>query len=61
MCSELRARSYPTKFPICDKELKKSLGRTVMEHTFIPSTIEAKAGRSLPDYFPICEKELKER
>ena len=42
-----RARSHPAKFPICEKELKKSFQLGVVGHTFNPSTGKAEAGGSL--------------
>lgn len=44
---DLLARSHPAKFPICEKELKKSLRQSVVMHAFDPSIQNAEAGRSL--------------
>lgn len=44
---DLLARSHPAKFPMCEKELKKSLRHNVVMHAFDPSTQNAEAGRSL--------------
>lgn len=44
---DLLARSHPAKFPICEKELKKSLRQNVVMHAFDPSTQITEAGRSL--------------
>ena len=43
----LRARTYPAKLPICEKESKNSLGPGLAVNTFNPITQKAKAGRSL--------------
>ena len=37
----------PTQFPVCEKELTKTLGPHVVGHTFNSSTEEATADRSL--------------
>ena len=43
---DLRARSHPDKFPICGKELKKSLEPLVVVLAFNPSPQKAETGGS---------------
>ena len=45
--ADLRTRSYPAKFPICEKELKTNLESAVMGHNFYTSTGKAEAGETL--------------
>ena len=40
-------KSYPAKFPTCEKELKECLEPGVVVHSFNPSTQKAEAGGSL--------------
>ena len=47
MSGDFRARFHKAKFSTCEKELKKSLKRAVVEHDFNLRTLKAEASESL--------------
>lgn len=45
--SDIRAKSYPAKLPICKKKLKENIGLGILSPAFNPSTQKSEAGRFL--------------